>query len=89
VVTFLAAPKVTRLTPGTGPTSGGTRVTIHGSGFAAGAVVRFGARAGTHVSVLSPTVLLATAPAGSGTVYVTVTSTGGKSVPTAADRYRY
>ncbi|HEY8081735.1 MAG TPA: protease pro-enzyme activation domain-containing protein, partial [Acidimicrobiales bacterium] len=84
VVTFLAAPKVTRLTPGTGPTSGGTRVTIHGSGFAAGAVVRFGARAGTHVSVLSPTVLLATAPAGSGTVYVTVTSTGGKSVPTAA-----
>jgi hypothetical protein len=88
-VTFLAAPKVTHLTPSTGPTSGGTRVTVHGSGFAAGAVVRFGTRAATHVSVVSATEVIVTAPPGSGTVHVTVTSTGGRSVPTGADRYHY
>jgi hypothetical protein len=79
-----APPKVTSITPTSGPAPGGTKVTIKGSGFVAGATVTIG-NAATSVNVLSATRLTATTaatPAGTDEVVVTDangTSTGGPS----------
>lgn len=60
--------------PNFGPTAGGTRVTVSGSGFSSGATVRIGALPATDVDVLSPESLEATTPPGSpGLANVTVT----------------
>jgi hypothetical protein len=88
--TYLVAPTVTKLAPSSGPAAGGTAVTINGTGFVAGATVAFGNKQATNVVVVSATTITATAPAGSaGTVNVTVTTPGGTSAVTAADRYTY
>jgi len=84
-----AAPAVTSLSPAGGPAGGGTRVTIHGGGFKPGATVLFGAAAAGHVSYVSARELTVTAPPGSGTVTVTVTTPGGTSSPTPHDQYHY
>lgn len=76
------APTVTSISPGSGPATGDTEVTIHGTGFAAGATVSIGSLAGS-VEVISPTeIRAATLPTAAGTydVYVSDingTSTGG------------
>lgn len=60
--------------PATGPTCGGTVVTIKGNGFQAGAAVKFGGSQSTAVTVTSSTQINAMSPAGSsGTVSITVT----------------
>lgn len=59
--------------PNTGPASGGTVVTITGTGFAPNARVRFGMAYATNIVVLQPTELHCESPAGlPGTVDVTV-----------------
>ncbi len=84
------APRVTSVSLHEGPTSGGTVVTITGSNFVRGATVRFGTRAATHVTVVSPTRIMATSPTHTaGSVDVTVTIAGGKSMATPADKFRY
>ncbi len=85
-------PTVTAVSPTAGPTGGGTTVTITGTGFSiansTGAVM-FGANPATY-TIDSNTQITATAPAGSvGTVDVTVTTPGGTSTTSAADRYTY
>ena len=50
--------------PNSGPTAGGTAVTITGTNFAAGATVTFGGTAATNVVVVSSTSITATTPAG-------------------------
>jgi len=64
------------------PTSGGTSagpVRLTGTGFMAGAAVRFGGVAATSVSVVSPTTITAVRPAHAlGTVDVVVTSLDGQ-----------
>jgi hypothetical protein len=76
--TLLAAPiTVSRISPNSGPTSGGTTVTIAGRNFGAGAMVTFGGVAATNVTVVNSTTITATTPAGSvGAVTVTVTVSG-------------
>lgn len=70
------APVITGVAPGTGPTTGGTVVTIMGSNFLAGATVKFGANTGTDVSLNGSTNITATTPAGAlGTVNVVVLNT--------------
>ena len=65
---------VSGASPATGPTSGGTVVTIAGTGFQAGAAVKFGSSQSTAVTVTSSTQINAMSPAGSsGTVSLTVT----------------
>ena len=65
------------VSPNTGPTAGGTSVTITGTNFASGATVKFGSAAATNVVVVSGTTITATTPAGSaGAVTVTVTVSG-------------
>jgi hypothetical protein len=70
-------PTVTSVSPNSGPTTGGTAVTITGTNFAAGATVTFGTTAATNVAVVNSATITATAPAGSaGAVTVTVTVSG-------------
>jgi hypothetical protein len=84
------APTVTGLSPTGGPTAGGQRVTITGTGFAQGVTVAFGSAPGTAVTVVSPTSLKVTAPQhAKGTVDVEVTNSGGTSAMTTNDRYSY
>lgn len=84
-----AAPTVTSITPATGPLAGGTAVTITGTGFQAGATVRFGANAATGVTVVSATSITATSPAGAaGAVGVTVTNPDAQTA-TLAGAFTY
>ncbi|HEX6096024.1 MAG TPA: IPT/TIG domain-containing protein [Thermoanaerobaculia bacterium] len=55
---------VSELSPSTGPTNGGTTVTIHGAGFAPGATVKFGGLAAASVEIVNATELRAVTPAG-------------------------
>src|SRR5580704_6894048 len=78
--TYGVPPTVSSVSPNSGPTLGGTAVTIAGTNFAAGATVTFGATAATNVVVVSGTQITATTPAGSaGAVTVTVTNPGSQS----------
>ncbi len=87
---YVGAPAVSVVSPARGPARGGNRVTIRGSNFVAVRAVRFGGRLATHVTVVSRTELVVTAPAGRGVVHVTVTAVGGTSSSvSAASRYTY
>ncbi|MGB6834128.1 MAG: IPT/TIG domain-containing protein [Candidatus Acidiferrum sp.] len=83
--TYVIPPTVTGVSPNSGPTTGGTAVTVTGTNFAAGATVTFGAgRQGgdgtgdaTNVVVVSSTKITATTPAGNaGAVNAAVTING-------------
>src|SRR5215475_2444584 len=83
------APTVTNVNPNTGPTSGGTSVTITGTNFSGATAVRFGSNAAGSFTVDSATQVTATSPAGVGTVDVTVTTAGGTSAISSSDRFTY
>jgi large repetitive protein len=88
--TYLAAPSVTGVSPAVGPVTGGTQVTITGTGFTGATVVGFGSIAATNVVVVSATTITATSPAElPGPVDVTVVGPGGVSAATAADQFIY
>ncbi|MEU4588539.1 IPT/TIG domain-containing protein [Kitasatospora aureofaciens] len=70
-------PVIDSISPASGAT--GSVVTLTGSGFSGATAVRFGAVAAPSFTVVSDTQITATAPAGSGTVQVTVTTPGGTS----------
>jgi len=82
-------PTVTNVNPNTGPTSGGTSVTITGTNFFDVIAVQFGSNAAGSFTVNSPTQITATSPAGVGTVDVTVTTAGGTSANNTADQFTY
>ena len=78
------APVISSVTPSTGPTGGGTPVTINGNKLQSGATVTFGGVVGTSVNVASSTQMTAVTPAHAlGSVDVTVTNPGGKSATLA------
>jgi IPT/TIG domain-containing protein len=83
------APTVTRLSDTSGAASGGVRVNITGTGFTSQATVSFGTAKAKTVTVLSPTTIVATAPAGKGTVNVTVKTASGTSKVSAKDLFTY
>lgn len=86
---YVSAPTVTRVSPPAGPLAGGGKVTVTGAGLTGVTAVRFGARA-AHFTVGTSTSLTAVAPAASaGPVDITVTTAGGTSARTTADRYLY
>jgi hypothetical protein len=58
-----AAPTVTSISPASGPTAGGTSITITGTGFISGTTVTIGGNDASDVSV-SATSITATTPAG-------------------------
>jgi hypothetical protein len=82
------APAVTSLSPTSGPTAGGTSVTIKGTNFTGATNVLFGTVPATNFSVSSSTRISAVAPAeGAGTFDVTVTTPNGTSPTVAADQF--
>ncbi len=82
-------PTVTGLSASTGPAKGGTTVSVEGTGFSPTSTVAFGSTAATSVSFVSSTTLNVVAPAGSGTVDVTVTGAGGTSATGTSDQFTY
>ncbi|WP_269854726.1 IPT/TIG domain-containing protein [Streptomyces sp. RPT161] len=74
-----SGPTLTSIDPASGPASGGTTVTLTGTGLSGTGAVRFGSTAATSFTVNSDTQVTAVAPVGSGTVQVTVTAPGGTS----------
>jgi outer membrane protein assembly factor BamB len=83
---------VTNVSPGSGPSTGGTSVTITGTGFSGATAVNFGpGNPATTFSVSGPTTIVATSPATAtlGPVDVTITTPGGTSAATAADQFTY
>lgn len=83
-------PTITSISPTTGPTTGGTTVTVNGSRFADGATVKFGDAAGQQVVVSNALRLTVRTPAvmSAGRVTVTVTNPDGTS-GTLADAFTY
>ncbi|HEY2180560.1 MAG TPA: IPT/TIG domain-containing protein [Solirubrobacteraceae bacterium] len=83
------APVVTAVTPGHGPTAGGTKVTIKGANFNGATEVHFGTKA-VAVSAGSPTEIETVTPSGAaGRVHVTVTTPTGVSAESRADTFLY
>jgi len=81
--TYVGVPTVISISPSSGPVTGGTVVTVSGTGFTGATAVTFGATPATFYFVLSDTQILAIAPAGTGTVQVTVTTAAGTSAGVA------
>jgi phosphatidylinositol-3-phosphatase len=82
-------PTVSSLIPTSGPISGGTAVTISGSGFANGATVMFGGVPATGVVVANGATINAVTPShAAGAVNITVTNTNGMS-GTLANGFTY
>jgi fibronectin-binding autotransporter adhesin len=79
---------LTAISAPSGSASGGTPITLRGTGFATGATVTFGATAATNVAVVDTTTITATIPAhAAGVVNVTVTTGGVTKTLTAAYTY--
>lgn len=91
VYTYIGAgPVVTLLSPASGPTTGGTTVTITGTGFTGATSVSFGGTAAASFVVTSPTSITAVSPARTaGTVAVVVTTPAGSSPQTSASQFTY
>jgi hypothetical protein len=85
-----SVPTVSAITPTSGSIAGGTVVYVSGGHFTGATGVSFGATAATSFTVLSDTLLTATAPAeATGTVDITVTSYAGTSSTGSADQFTY
>jgi S-adenosylmethionine/arginine decarboxylase-like enzyme len=84
-----AVPTVTALSPNKGPTAGGTVVTISGANLTGVTAVHFGAVPATIVKLVSASAIEVHSPKGSGTVDITVTTLGGTSAKSAADRFTF
>ena len=89
--TYEAPPTVTKVSPNTGPISGGTSVTITGTGFTGTTNVYFGGTPATSIKVTSATQITATTPAEqSGPVdAVTIITPSGTSAIVPADQFTY
>ena len=78
--TYLAGPAVTGISPSSGPTAGGTTVTITGTGFSGATSVGFGGSAAPSFVVVNDTTITAVTPPGTpGAVDVLVFSPGGSA----------
>ena len=83
----VGAPAVTSVTPVSGSTSGGIKVTIHGSNLASTTGVDFGTVPATTIVATSTTVTVTNPPHPAGTVAVSVTTLGGSA--TEHDAFTY
>ncbi|MFI1952075.1 IPT/TIG domain-containing protein [Streptomyces xinghaiensis] len=75
----MAPPVLSSVVPQQGVRTGGTPVTLAGSGFGGATAVRFGTTPAASFAVLSATRIDAVTPPGNGTVHVTVSTAGGTS----------
>ncbi len=88
--TFVAAPTISSVNPSTGPTTGGTAVTITGTGLTGTTAVNFGATPTQSFTVNSDTSISTVSPPGAvGIVDVTATTAAGTSVTGELDQFTY
>ena len=88
--TYVAAPAITKISPASGPTGGGTQVTITGTNLANATAVMFGTVAVTTFTVDNGTQIVVTTPPGvAGTVNVRVVTAGGTSALTSKAKFKY
>ena len=86
--TGVCAPTVTGILPTSGPTAGGTVVTITGTNLTGATSVTIGGTAATGISVVGPTSITATTPAGAaGARDVVVVTPGGTGTGTGLFTY--
>ena len=81
-------PEITKISPSSGSAVGGDDVTITGVGFIGVTGVSFG-QSGAKMRVDSDTQIVASSPAGTGTVDITVSAPVGTSVTSIADKFTY
>jgi hypothetical protein len=87
---YLPAPAISSISPALGPTSGGTLVTITGTGFTGASAVDFGTKAATIVSgSVSLTSIVVYSPPGSNGVSVSVTTPSGVSLTEPSVEFAY
>ncbi len=87
---FVPAPRVTGISVSAGPASGGTSVTITGTGFTGATQVTFGATPAASFTVVADTSITAVSPAApSGTVDITVTGPGGTGATVPLDQFTF
>jgi hypothetical protein len=82
---------ISSVSPAAGPNNVGTTVTLTGTNFTGATSVRFGGRAATSFSVISPTEISAVTPVSSdiGNQSVFITTPGGTSTPTINSRFAW
>jgi hypothetical protein len=85
--TYLPIPYVYFIDPSFGYESGGTTVTIVGTGFTGATEVTFGGTFAVSFTVDSDTQITAVTPAGSGLVDVVVVTAGGMGTVSSAFEY--
>ncbi len=91
IVSAPVPPTVSAISPTNGPLSGGTVVTITGTGLNGATEVDFGSTPGTSLMPMSDTSVMVTSPAATsaGPVDVTVKTPGGTSSTSSADKFTY
>ena len=83
-------PIITAVSPGQGPTNGGTKVTITGADLSGATSVKFGATPAASFSVLDDAQVTAVSPPGAlGTVDIRVTTPNGTSATSGPDGFTY
>ena len=83
-------PTFKKLSPKKGPTSGGTRVTIVGTGFIGAVTVYFGSTPGTDVKLTSSTQLsVLSPPESAGEVSVTIHTEAGATAASKKSAFKY
>ena len=83
-------PTIASLSRTSGPTSGGTQVTVTGTGLSSVTSVKFGTTTAASFTIRSATQLVTTSPVhAAGTVRISATSPGGTTPATPADTYKF
>jgi phospholipase C len=82
-------PTVTSVTPSAGLQGGGASVTVEGTNLGRASTVSFGTTGASRLTVNSDASITAVSPPGSGVVDVAVTTPGGTSPSSLADRFTY
>lgn len=85
--TYVDSPAIVSLAPTSGPTSGGTAVTVSGSGFTSTTTVTVGGVEAPFSALSDSALSIVTPPGAAGAVDVVVITTGGSA--TAADAFTY
>ena len=87
--TYVGAPIISRISPTSGPSTGGTLLNIYGTSFSSATQITVGGLSATSVTFVSPTLMTAVAPANVVGTTATVTATNSFGAGSLANAYTY